>query len=844
MAAVFAVVPALTMLPALAAEEKSAGEFVTRQDGRLQLGGKPFRFGGVNLYYLGLDENVGGVAYPSFFRIRDGLRSAKALNSTVVRAHTLGISVGHPLSIEPERGVFNPKAFATIDYAIAEAGRLGLKLTVPLSDNYAFYHGGRSTFTKWRGLSDPNAFYTDAGVIKDFQEYVSHILDHENPHTGLRLRDDPTIMSWELGNELKDMPRSWIDTMGSFLHKKAPKHLVTAGTVPSAGIDPDTLQSPHVDIVQGHYYPPTAEEISEDATATTDAKKVFVAGEYGAPSASTELLDEVAADKNVTGALAWSLFPRGDERGYVQHNDTFTVHQPGDTPAMREQVAAISAFASTMSSPAGGTPIEPDSVLITSIEKRGGYNTVTWRGSAGADGYLVQRAHSGSGKWKVVTPSPVSDNDTPWMDTGTPNGTARYRIVAVDADGKQLTTSAYASVSQSEEWIADPLQTFGRTSGRTGALQVTPAGRNVKVTPADGAGGTVAWKRTDITRFSADVESPSSTVALKVETRTAGGTWAGARTTVRKTGKNLYTVKTGTLGKTDEVRLVWPSGSKAAVFGARFTATTDSPGAALPSAFSLESPGPGREDVLIDTDFTWQESADVAYYSLVVSRQADLSDPVFSADRLTRNSYSYPPGLEPDTKYYLQLTAHNRVGKRTVTGGPVTFSTRPVPESGYAVDDFERYGTSADLQAVYKRNPGGDPITPALATTGGSAGKAMTLSYELNAANYAGVGRTYSDPANWNGAGGLRLWVEPDGSGNTFIVQFKADGLFWEAETALTGTEARLVTIPFTDFKNPEWGEKGDLNVRRIEALSLLVSNSESTGAHSITVDSIAAYKK
>ena len=43
----------------------------------------PFRFAGTNLYWLGLDENVGGVDYPTYFRIRDALDTAKALRQTV-----------------------------------------------------------------------------------------------------------------------------------------------------------------------------------------------------------------------------------------------------------------------------------------------------------------------------------------------------------------------------------------------------------------------------------------------------------------------------------------------------------------------------------------------------------------------------------------------------------------------------------------------------------------------------------------------------------------------------------------------------------------------------------------
>ena len=63
--------------------------FVARDGASLTVNGRPFRFAGTNIYWLGLDENVGGVDYPTFFRIRDALDTAKAMGFTVVRSHML-----------------------------------------------------------------------------------------------------------------------------------------------------------------------------------------------------------------------------------------------------------------------------------------------------------------------------------------------------------------------------------------------------------------------------------------------------------------------------------------------------------------------------------------------------------------------------------------------------------------------------------------------------------------------------------------------------------------------------------------------------------------------------------
>lgn len=48
-------------------------ERVSREGTQLQYKGETFRRGGANAYWLGLDENEGGVEYPTKFRIDDAL---------------------------------------------------------------------------------------------------------------------------------------------------------------------------------------------------------------------------------------------------------------------------------------------------------------------------------------------------------------------------------------------------------------------------------------------------------------------------------------------------------------------------------------------------------------------------------------------------------------------------------------------------------------------------------------------------------------------------------------------------------------------------------------------------
>lgn len=55
----------------------------------------------------------------------------------------MGISVGKSLTIEPTLGTFNDAAFDIIDYALFCAREYGLRVIIPFTDNYDYYHGGK-----------------------------------------------------------------------------------------------------------------------------------------------------------------------------------------------------------------------------------------------------------------------------------------------------------------------------------------------------------------------------------------------------------------------------------------------------------------------------------------------------------------------------------------------------------------------------------------------------------------------------------------------------------------------------------------------------------------------------
>ncbi|OAV92253.1 hypothetical protein PTTG_01371 [Puccinia triticina 1-1 BBBD Race 1] len=262
-------------------------------------GHTPFKIVGPNIYWLGLDENVSpSPSYPSQTRVLEALATAAIMGSTVVRATTLGISVGTPLSVWPTRNNTNNDALDVISFAIYAAKRYGLRLIIPITDQYEYYHGGFKTFLKWRSIpdSDYRTFYDiKSDVYKDFLLYLETIFNHVNPYTQVRIKDEPTIMFWETGNELDDPATAWTEAISQWIHTKAPNHLVSSGRY---GISTKDLKISTIDAVTNHFYPPRADKYNSDAALAASHGKVYYAGEY-----------DWSGRAKSWGLLGWVLVP-------------------------------------------------------------------------------------------------------------------------------------------------------------------------------------------------------------------------------------------------------------------------------------------------------------------------------------------------------------------------------------------------------------------------------------------------------------------------------------------------------------------------------------------------------
>ena len=123
---------------------------------------------------------------------------------------------------------------------------------------------------------------------------------------------------------------------------------MNSGELPNAKAD---LALPNVDMYTAHYYPLNVNKLKEQANATQDANKVFVIGEYDwtnqhGGDALADFLQEIQQNAAISGDLFWSLFGHDDMGRYVQHNDGYTLHYPGDNTTMRLSVLILTLHSS------------------------------------------------------------------------------------------------------------------------------------------------------------------------------------------------------------------------------------------------------------------------------------------------------------------------------------------------------------------------------------------------------------------------------------------------------------------------------------------------------------------
>ncbi len=278
----------IALLPSKNTAHAASG-FVTRCGIHFCLNGQLFYYAGANSYDLFTFGDGSNTATPD--DIETKFMDKASIDAVFANAESDQIKVMRTWMFDHEtwhgfetaKGVYNEAEFDEFDYIIQSAKAHGIML-IPDFENYWEAYGGIDTRLQWEGLPTGETnrwrFFNQQqcpGCFTQYENYVSHALNHVNHYSGVAYKNEPTIFAWELMNEPRyenatpdesttgTTFRAWVDTMGAYVKGIDPNHMLGTGMEGQGtgygygGNSGNPFvyihQSPYIDFTSAHFYP-------------------------------------------------------------------------------------------------------------------------------------------------------------------------------------------------------------------------------------------------------------------------------------------------------------------------------------------------------------------------------------------------------------------------------------------------------------------------------------------------------------------------------------------------------------------------------------------------------------
>jgi len=256
---------------------------------------KPYYFIGTNFWYGAIigSEGEGGNRI-RLCRELDYLKSIGVENLRVlvgadgengVQAH-----VEPSLQIAPN--VYNDTILAGLDFFMNELRKRKMTAVLYLNNSWE-WSGGYSAYLEWMGYgkivnSATNGWSAYMNYVKRFlssdsakalfAEHVRYIVTRTNRYSQIRYVDDPTIMSWQIGNEPrafseenKELLCEWLSSVAALIKSLDPNHLISSGSEGKQGCEQDLMlfekihSNSNIDYLTIHIWPYNWQWIKADS---------------------------------------------------------------------------------------------------------------------------------------------------------------------------------------------------------------------------------------------------------------------------------------------------------------------------------------------------------------------------------------------------------------------------------------------------------------------------------------------------------------------------------------------------------------------------------------------------
>ena len=232
-------------------------------DGQFVRDGKPYYFVGTNFWYGAIlgSEGEGG----NRERLHKELDLLKSIGINNLRVLVgadgeNGIKTRVEPSLQVAPGVYNDTILAGLDYFMNELRERDMTAVLYLNNSWE-WSGGYSVYLQWSGHGDAVVPAVDGWpaymeYVKQFPQsdsakalfanHVNYIVSRTNRYNQIKYVDDPTIMSWQIGNEPrafsdenKEPFARWMADVAAQIKSLDPNHMVSSGSEGSWGCEMD-----------------------------------------------------------------------------------------------------------------------------------------------------------------------------------------------------------------------------------------------------------------------------------------------------------------------------------------------------------------------------------------------------------------------------------------------------------------------------------------------------------------------------------------------------------------------------------------------------------------------------
>ena len=461
---------------------KGFENFITTRGYSLMDGDKEFRFISMNIPNLNYIEDElsfttkNPYRYPTEFEIRDAFETIKQMGGKVVRMYTIPVK----RSDEPANptfvtgpGVFVEEAFVVNDLMLKIANETGVRIIFSLLNNWKWM-GGAPQYAEFRGKTFDD-FWVDEELIEDFKKTIAFTLNRTNTLTGVKYKDDKSILCWETGNELSS-PYSWIKEVASYIKSIDTTHLVMDGYYAMDNyryVHKESVEDPNIDILSSHHYEQNPYSQIDNIKANLkiiNGKKPYILDELGFESTTAlrYVYDYIIAEKEIAGTLNWSIRSHREEGGFywhsepVGHNLYKAYHWPGFPSGYNYDEIGLLALMREKAYEIRGEALPelpiPQAPRLLPIDKS---YEISWQGSVGASGYNIERSENKNGPWEIIAQN-VSDAAVQYValyndNTAKLGNSYYYRIEAINSEGISPKSNIVGPIQVSEKALIDEM---------------------------------------------------------------------------------------------------------------------------------------------------------------------------------------------------------------------------------------------------------------------------------------------------------------------------------------------------------------------------------------------------